>query len=80
MRGGPRILTGQVEMFELLIRSGAWGGIAVAHSVDEVCKLLDRWEIPRVGGKSWLAAVQPRLRNEPLGATFAKLAGGDSAQ
>ena len=36
LRGSPRELIGQVEMFELLVKSGAWGGIAVARSVDEV--------------------------------------------
>ena len=60
-RGTPRELIGQADMFELLIKTGAWGGIAVARSVDEVCAWLDEWGIPRIGGRTWLAAVQPKL-------------------
>ena len=60
-RGSPIERIGQADMFELLIKSGAWGGIAVARSVDEVCAWLDEWGIPRIGGRTWLAAVQPKL-------------------
>ena len=58
-RGSPIERIGQADMFELLIKSGAWGGIAVARSVDEVCAWLDEWGIPRVGGGSWLRSLQP---------------------
>jgi hypothetical protein len=60
-KGGPRILIGQEDMFPKLLDSGAWGAIEVAHSIDEVCMLLDRWRIPRLGGGSWLRSVNARL-------------------
>ena len=58
-RGSPIERIGQADMFELLIKSGAWGGISVARSVYEVCAWLDEWGIPRVGGGSWLRSLQP---------------------
>jgi hypothetical protein len=67
-RGAPRELIGQVEMHEILLKSGAWGAIEVARSVDEVCELLDKWGIPRLGGGSWLRV----LRNGPPGVTYAR--------
>lgn len=80
VRGSPRILEGQEEVHAKLLASGAWGAIEVARSVDDVCRLLDAWQIPRIGGHSWLAVVQP-MRNAPLqDVTSAKLVGGDSAE
>lgn len=79
-RGAPIELIGQEEMHAKLLATGAWGAIEVAHSVDEVCALLDLWKIPRLGGKSWLAAVQPMPNAPQLVETFAKLVGGDSAE
>lgn len=79
-RGTPRELIGQEEMHAKLLASGAFAAIEVAHSVDEVCELLDRWQIPRIGGHTWLAAVQP-MRNAPLqGGTSGKPAGDGSAR
>lgn len=80
-RGGPRELIGQEDMFPKLLASGAWGAIEIARSIDDVCELLDRWRIPRIGGKSWRAVVQPTLSGPPLGGTSGKLAaGGNRAQ
>lgn len=78
-RGSPIELIGQEEMHAKLLATGAWGAIEVAHSVDEVCALLDRWKIPRLGGKSWLAAVQPMPNALQLVETFAKLVGDGNA-
>lgn len=79
VRGSPRELIGQEEVHAKLLASGAWGAIEIAHSIDEVCALLDAWQIPRIGGHSWLAVVQP-TRSAPLqDVTSAKLVGGDSA-
>ena len=76
-RGTPRELIGQLEMHELLVKSGAWGGIAVARSVDEVCAWLDEWGIPRIGGGRWLVALQGH-KSAPLGEIFGRRAAGDS--
>jgi len=67
-RGGPRELIGQEDMFPKLLDTGAWGAIEVARSVDDVCKLLDQWKIPRLGGGTWLRLVSAR----PLGAIFGR--------
>ena len=56
-KGSPRILEGQEDVFPKLLATGAWGAIEVAHSVDEVCALLDLWHIPRLGGSSWARAL-----------------------
>jgi hypothetical protein len=45
-RGSPRILIGQEEMFPLLLASGGFVAIEIAHSVDEAIEWLDHWEIP----------------------------------
>ena len=73
-RGGPRMLIGQDDMFEALLDSGAWAAIEVARSLDEVCGLLDFWEIPRNGGGRWLQL----LSGERPGATYAELAAGSA--
>lgn len=78
-RGGPRELIGQEDMFPKLLATGAFGAIEVAHSVDEVCELLDRWQIPRLGGKSWLGGVRPMLNGQQPAGTSEKHVGGDSA-
>lgn len=79
-RGTPRELIGQEEMHAKLLATGAFAAIEVAHSVDEVCALLDKWQIPRIGGKSWLAVVLP-TRSAPLqDATSEKPAGDGNAQ
>ena len=44
--GAPRLLIGQEEMFRLLVETGAWGGIAVVRSVDELIRQLIQWQIP----------------------------------
>ena len=67
-RGAPRELIGQEEMHRLLLDSGAFAAIDVARSIDDVCKLLDLWHIPKRGGGSWLRAVNGSL----LGAIFAR--------
>jgi len=77
-RGAPRELIGQEDMFPKLLATGAFGAIEVARSVEDVCRLLDTWHIPRVGGHAWLAALHPR-NAAPLAATFGKPAGGASA-
>jgi len=76
-RGSPRELIGQEEMHAKLLGTGAFGAIAVARSVDDVCRLLDDWHIPRVGGRKWLAALSVR----PLAEISAEPApaGGGSA-
>jgi hypothetical protein len=55
-RGSPRILVGQDEMFPALLASGAFGAIAIAHSVEEMLDQLTRWGIPlrsyRIGNLS----------------------------
>jgi len=56
-RGSPRELIGQEDMFPKLIASGAFAAIEVARSVDDLCALLDRWNIPRLGGGSWQRLV-----------------------
>jgi hypothetical protein len=48
-RGGPRLLIGQEEMFPTLMETGAWGGIAVVHSVTEMLDQLADWGIPLRG-------------------------------
>jgi hypothetical protein len=45
-RGAPRVLIGQEEMFPRLIETGAFGGIATCHSVDEMLVQLATWRIP----------------------------------
>lgn len=79
LRGGPRELIGQEDMFPKLLASGAFAAIEIARSVDEVCALLDKWEIPRIGGRSWLAGLQPR-NVAPLAGTSAKHDGDGNAQ
>jgi len=77
-RGSPRELIGQEDMFPKLMATGAFGAIEVARSVDDVCRLLDTWHIPRLGGGSW----QRMLSAGPLGAISAEPApaGGGDAQ
>lgn len=75
-RGGPRELIGQEDMFPKLLATGAFGAIEVAHSIDEVCELLDRWQIPRLGGKSWLGGVLPTLNGQRPAETSGKHVGG----
>jgi hypothetical protein len=48
-RGSPRVLVGQDEMFPRLLASGAFGGIAVCRSVEEVLAQLEAWGIPLRG-------------------------------
>lgn len=76
-RGSPRLLEGQEEVFPKLLATGAFGAIEIAHSVDEVCALLDVWRIPRVGGGSWHVALHG-LSVRPLVGTSEKLAAGGS--
>lgn len=45
-RGSPRVLLGQEDVFPLLVRSGGVQDIAIAHSVEEMLSVLERWEIP----------------------------------
>lgn len=78
-RGGPRELIGQEDMFPKLLATGAFGAIEVARSIDEVCALLDAWQIPRIGGKSWLVGLLP-LRSVPHAETSARLAGDGNAK
>jgi hypothetical protein len=59
-RGSPRELIGQEDMFPKLIASGAFGAIEVARSVEDLCALLDRWNIPRLGGGSWQRLVSAK--------------------
>lgn len=66
-RGGPRMLIGQEEMFDLLLASGAWAAIEVARSVDEVCLLLDIWKIPKRGGDGWLRGLSGQQHAAILG-------------
>jgi hypothetical protein len=48
-RGSPRVLRGQEEVFPLLMASGAFGGIAVCRSVEEVLAQIEAWGIPLRG-------------------------------
>lgn len=80
-RGTPRELIGQEDMFPKLLATGAFGAIEVAHSVDEVCALLDKWEIPRLGGKSWLGGVLPTLNGQrPAEISVKPAVGGNRAE
>jgi hypothetical protein len=45
-RGSPRVLLGQEDVFPMLVRSGGVIDIKIAHSVDEMLSVLERWELP----------------------------------
>ena len=72
-RGSPIELIGQEDQFPKLLATGAFGKIEVARSVDDVCDLLDKWGIPRIGGKPWRVVLQ-RPSGPLLAETFAKRA------
>jgi hypothetical protein len=48
-RGGARELIGQEDMFPLLLATGAWADIRVAHSINEMFAHLIDWQIPLRG-------------------------------
>jgi len=48
-RGSPRVLVGQAETFPLLIASGGFQDIGIAHSVEEMLEFCRYWEIPLRG-------------------------------